>query len=223
MGRIHLGSILGTTITLDVSFLILIALFVMTDVEAVGMQRALLWAPVLLVSILFHELAHAAMIGIFGYGPSAIILQGIGGVTINERRARPWQDLFISAAGPASSFVLAWLVGLLFQSIPYANRDPFLIAFLPLLARANDWWGFFNLIPVAPLDGHGIVRNFLRMFLNERLAFIIAIWISIVVGSLLAVVALYFRQFFAAFLVLWYVRSSYLQWQIFRSFHRSDE
>jgi len=223
VGRIHLGSILGTTITLDVSFLILIALFVMTDVEAAGMQRALLWAPVLLVSILFHELAHAAMIGIFGYGPSAIILQGIGGVTINERRARPWQDLFISAAGPASSFVLAWLVALIFQSIPYTSRDPFLIAFLPLLARANVWWGFFNLIPVAPLDGYGIVRNFLRMFLNERLAFIIAIWISIVVGSLLAVVALYFRQFFAAFLVLWYVRSSYLQWQIFRSFHRSDE
>src|SRR5438067_6083590 len=33
MGRIHLGTIFGTSITLDFSFLILILFFVMTDVQ----------------------------------------------------------------------------------------------------------------------------------------------------------------------------------------------
>ena len=47
MGRIHLGSILGTTITLDVSFLILCALFVMMNLDTSGVQYALLWVPVL--------------------------------------------------------------------------------------------------------------------------------------------------------------------------------
>src|SRR5258706_12082209 len=113
MGRIRLGTIFGTSITLDFSFLILIVFFVMTDIQAAGMRYALLWVPVLLISILFHELAHAAMIAVLGFGSSAIILAGMGGATYNERRAKPWQDLLISAAGPASSFFLAWIVTLI--------------------------------------------------------------------------------------------------------------
>ncbi len=217
MGRIHLGSILGTTITLDFSFIILIVFFVLSDIQRTGMRYALLWAPVIFVSILFHELAHAAMIGILGFGPSHIVLEGIGGVTINERRPRPWQDLLISAAGPAASFLLAWAISLILGRVPLATRDPFLLALLPLMARANMWWGIFNLMPVMPLDGSGIVRNFLRLFLKERLAFLIAIWTSMIVGVLLAVVGLLIRQIFLSLLMLWYVRSSYLQWQMYRS------
>ncbi|HYS53942.1 MAG TPA: hypothetical protein VER58_09310 [Thermoanaerobaculia bacterium] len=223
MGRIHLGSILGTTITLDVSFLILCALFVMMNMDTSGVQYALLWVPVLFISILFHELAHAATIGIFGFGPSQILLQGVGGVTINERRARPWQDLFISAAGPASSVLLAWIVGWFMYRAPWGHKDPFLSALLPLLRIANIYWAIFNLMPVAPLDGHGMVRNFLRMFLNERLAFVIAIWISMIVGSLLAIAGLALRQFFLVVLLLWYVRASYMQWQFFRSIDRTND
>ncbi|PYQ50511.1 MAG: hypothetical protein DMF59_10570 [Acidobacteria bacterium] len=205
MGRIHLGSILGTTITLDVSFLILCALFVMMNLDTSGVQYALLW-----------------VLGIFGFGPSQILLQGVGGVTINERRARPWQDLFISAAGPASSILLAWGVAWI-RGMPFGHRDPFLVALLPLLQIANIYWAIFNLMPVAPLDGHGMVRNFLRMFLNERLAFVIAIWISIIVGSLLALLSLALRQFFLLVLLLWYVRASYMQWQFFRSIDRTND
>jgi stage IV sporulation protein FB len=223
VGRIHLGSILGTTITLDFSFLIVIALFVMSDIEVVGWRYALLWVPVVFISILIHELAHAATIGSFGYGPSHILLQGIGGVTVNERRSKPWHDVFISAAGPLSSFLLAWGVGMLMLRVPIASRDPFLAALLPLLRIANIYWAFFNLVPVAPLDGYGVVRNLLRIFLDERLAFTIAIWISIIVGSALAIVGLIFRQYFVALLVLWYVRGSYLQWQFFRSIDHTND
>src|SRR5436305_7208842 len=119
MGRIHLGTIFGTTIALDFSFLILIAFFVLSSADAYGMPGALLWVPVILVSILFHEFAHAAMIGILGHGSSEIVLEGIGGVTINQRQSRPWQDMLISAAGPAASFLLAWLVFLLERNVAY--------------------------------------------------------------------------------------------------------
>ncbi|HEY8131243.1 MAG TPA: M50 family metallopeptidase [Thermoanaerobaculia bacterium] len=223
MGKIHLGSILGTTITLDFSFIILVAFWVMSYIQAAGVQFALLWIPVLFISVLFHELAHAATIGLFGFGPSQIMLQGIGGVTINERRARPWQDLFISAAGPLSSFLLAFLVRLAMLNIPYLSRDRFFLSFLPLLAQANILWGFFNLLPVAPLDGYGILRNFLRMILSERVAFLIAIFTSMIVGGLLVVISVYLKQPFMALLLLWFVRSSYLQWQFFRSYNRTDQ
>lgn len=222
MGRIHLGTIFGTTITLDFSFLILIVFFVMTDIQAAGMRYALLWIPVLLISILFHELAHAATIGALGFGSSAIILAGMGGATYNERRARPWQDLLISAAGPLSSFLLAWLITLLIANVPAASGDPFLVALLPLLARANWWWGIFNLLPIGPLDGNGILRNFFRLFLQERPAFIISIWISILVGAGIFVLSLLARQIFIAILVAWYVWTSWTQWQFFRSHNRTD-
>ena len=223
MGRIHLGTILGTTITLDFSFIILIVFFVLSDIERAGIRNALLWAPVLLISILVHELAHAAMIGLLGFGPSQILLQGIGGVTVNERRARPWQDLLISAAGPISSFLLASGLYVVFISVGFVRQDPFLMALLPLLLRANLWWGVFNLMPVVPLDGAGVVRNFLRLFLNERTAFVISIWISIITGTLLAIAGLVTRWIFLSLLMLWYVRSSYLQWQFFRSYNRTDD
>jgi stage IV sporulation protein FB len=222
MGRIHLGTIFGTTITLDFSFLILILFFVMTDIQQSGMRYALLWIPVLLISILWHELAHAAMIGALGFGSSSIILEGIGGATYNERRARPWQDLLISAAGPASSFLLAWIITLIAANLPAAGRDPFLIALLPLMARANFWWGIFNLLPIGPLDGNGILRNFFRLFLRERPAFIISIWISIVVGVSICILTLLNRMFFVALLVAWYVCSSWTQWRFFRSHNRTD-
>jgi Zn-dependent protease len=222
MGRIHLGTIFGTTIALDFSFLILIVFFVMTDIQQAGMRYALLWIPVLLISILVHELAHAAMIGALGFGSSSIILAGMGGATYNERRARPWQDLLISAAGPASSFLLAWIVTLIEANVAVASRDPFLIALLPLLAQANLWWGIFNLLPIGPLDGNGILRNFFRLFLAERPAFIISIWISMLVGLAVFILSLISRQIFIALLVAWYVRMSWMQWEFFRSHNRTD-
>ncbi len=223
MGRIHLGTIRGTTLSLDFSFLILIAFFVFPEVQSMGMQHALLWAPVLLISILIHELAHAGMIGALGFGPSEVVLGGIGGATYNQRQARPWQDLLISAAGPASSFALAWLIGLAASTIPFASRDPFFRALLPLLIRANLWWGVFNLIPVGPLDGFSVILNFLRLFLRERLAFPIAIWTSMIVGVVLAVLSLATRWIFLSLLMFWYVHSSWTRWQFYRQTNRTDE
>ena len=66
---IHLGSIGGTSIDIDISFLIVAALWVMNDYQhSQDMKVALLWVPVLFLSVLIHELAHAAMFGAFGYG-----------------------------------------------------------------------------------------------------------------------------------------------------------
>jgi stage IV sporulation protein FB len=224
VGKIHLGAILGTTIELDFSFIILLVFWVMSDIQgAGGVKYALLWVPVILIGVLFHELAHASVIGAFGFGPSRIILQGIGGVTINERRARPWQDLLISAAGPASSFLLAVLITLLRINVPRTQTDPFFAAFLPLLVEANLLWGFFNLLPVAPLDGYAMLRHFLRIVASERTAFVVSIWTSMIVGGSLVVVSVLLRQPFIALLLLWYIRSSYLQWQFFRSYNRTDE
>ena len=223
MGKIHLGTILGTTITLDFTFLIVTALFIVTDIQRYGIRNALLWAPVIFISILFHELAHAAAIAAFGYGSSQIVLEGMGGVTINERKARPWQNMVISAAGPVSSFLLAWIVWQVITNVGVARRDPFLIAFLPFLLEMNVLWGKFNLLPVFPLDGSGVLRNLLMMFLSDRIAFVIAVWVSMIAGVAVALYALFIKWIFLTVLMMWYVRNSYIQWTFYRAYRRPDE
>ena len=214
---IHLGSIGRTSIDIDLSFLIIMGLFVATFYNReMGLKYALLWAPVLFLSVLLHELAHAGAIGAFGYGASQIILGGMGGVTINQRRARPWQDMIICAAGPASSFVIAWLTTLVMVNAPIAGHDPMLIAFLPMMQKANVWWGVFNLIPVNPMDGGHIVRNFLRMFLKERAAFAVAVWIAIIVGAAIVALGIYIGFYLLALLIAWYVFINIQQWRQFR-------
>ena len=214
---IHLGSIGGTTIRVDLSFLILMALFMANGYDpSRGIEYVLLWIPVLFISVLFHELAHAAMIAIFGYGASEIVLGGIGGVTINERRAKPWQDMLISLAGPLSSFALAYLFAFIFRNVEFARRDPMLFNLIPMLVRMNIWWAFLNILPVSPLDGGHALRNFFRTFLSEKIAFVIAVWIGIVVGVGVAVYAGANNQIFLAILIGWFAFTNFQQWQYFR-------
>ncbi|HEV8434709.1 MAG TPA: site-2 protease family protein [Thermoanaerobaculia bacterium] len=211
---IHLGSIRKTSIDVDFSFLILAGFFVFSFYDQKqGIQYALLWVPVLFLSVLLHELAHAGMIGLFGYGASQVMLAGLGGVTLNKRVAKPWHDMVISAAGPAASFVMAFGAWILTKRV----HDPMLVAFLPLMATANFAWGIFNLIPVSPLDGGGIVRNFFRIFLRERTAFVTAIWIGFIAGLLVIAVGVWVKFWMMSFLVAWYLWMNWQQWQYFRT------
>jgi Zn-dependent protease len=214
---IRLGSIGRTTIHVDFSFLILIVFFVaMNYDQQAGIQYALIWIPVLFVSVLVHELAHAALIALFGFGSSQIVLGGMGGVTINQRRARPWQDMLISVAGPFSSFGLMWLSAWIYYNVAVAHTDAMLAALLPRMFLANKFWGLFNLIPVPPLDGGHAVRDLFRTFLSERTAFVISIWIAIVGGGAIAVYILTQGQIFIAIFVAWFVYVAFQQWQHFK-------
>jgi Zn-dependent protease len=137
-------------------------------------------------------------------------------VTVNQRRARPWQDLLISLSGPAASFGLMFLSNWVANHTLIAQTDRMLAVLLPAMTWANLWWGIFNLIPVPPLDGGHATREFFRIFLTERNAFIVSIWIAIVCGSGTAVVAFLTRNFFIAFYIAWFVYLAFQQWQYFR-------
>jgi Zn-dependent protease len=214
---LHLGSIRGTSIDVDFNFVFLVLFFVVMNYDAsIGVQYALIWIPILFVSVLIHELAHAAMIGVFGFGASHVVLTGMGGVTINKRRARPWQDMLISVAGPAASFGLYFLAMAISNNFEVARTDRMLAALMPRLAIANVFWGIFNLIPVPPLDGGHATREFFRIFLTERTAFVISIWIAIVGGGLVAITALVLRQFFIGLYIAWFVYMAFQQWQYFK-------
>jgi Zn-dependent protease len=214
---LHLGSVGKTSIDIDFSFFILLGFFVIFNYDPKqGIEYALIWIPILFLSVLIHELAHAAMIALLGFGSSHIVLGGMGGVTVNQRRARPWQDLLISLAGPFSSFGLMFLCIWIGRNVAAVQTDRMLAALLPYMTLANGWWGIFNLIPVPPLDGGHATREFFRMFLSERNAFVIAIWIAIIGGGGVAILAFVNRYFFIAFYIAWFVYLAFQQWQYFR-------
>ncbi len=215
---LHLGSIRGTSIDVDFNFVFLVLFFVVMNYNpAQGVHYALLWIPILFLSVLIHELAHAAMIGVFGFGSSQILLTGMGGVTMNQRRARPWQDMFISLAGPLSSFGVCALAYWALGHVSVVQTDRMLVELVPRMVQANLFWGIFNLIPVPPLDGGHATRDFFRTFLTERTAFIIAIWIAIIVGGLVVVAAIKTGQFFVGIYIALFVYRAFGQWQHFRS------
>jgi Zn-dependent protease len=213
---LHLGSIGKTSIDVDFSFIILVGLFTVLNYNPnQGVHFALLWIPIVFFSVLIHELAHAAAIAAQGFGASQIILGGMGGVTINQRRAKPWQDFIISVAGPLSSFVLMFIAQWA-QSTGPGQTDKMLVAMLPRLEWACWAWGWFNLIPVPPLDGGHATREFFRTFLSERTAFVISIWIAIIIGGAVAVFFFTNRAFFVALYIAWFVYLAFQQWQYFR-------
>jgi len=212
---LHLGSVGGTSIDIDFTFFLLIFLFAVQDYDQ-GLARALVWAPVIFISILFHEFAHAGTIALFGFGSSHIVLGGMGGVTINERRAKPWQDMLISAVGPFSSFVLALLCRQIYYNVPAGHTDPMLRVFLPLMVWVGVWWGIFNLLPVPPLDGGKALRNLLRTFLRENLAFTISIWIAFIVGALAIIYGIISKDYFIALIFGWFTFNNFQQWDEYR-------
>lgn len=215
---LHLGSIGKTSIDVDFSFFILIGLFVILNYnQKLGVEYALIWIPILFLSVLFHEFAHAAAIALFGFGASQIILGGMGGHTANEnmRNARPWQDVVISVAGPVSNFVLALGCDLL-SDTRIGGTDKMLVVLLPTMGAASIWWGLLNLIPVPPLDGGHATRSFFRMFATDRTSFVISTWIAIVIGGVIAIWGFSQGQFFLAFFLVMMLYAVWQRWQYFR-------
>lgn len=220
---LRLGSIAGTPIFVEPSFFMLCAFFVLIDLQRGDpIQFALLWIPTLFLSVLVHEAAHALTIGALGFGSSVVALGGFGGVTMNERRARPWQDLLISLAGPLASFIFAFLLGLLWANVAFVRQDAMLQHLVPLMRWANIAWGIFNLLPIYPLDGGSVFRNFLRFFSSERTSFVVSVWVSIVVAVGLAILALAFRSFFAAVICAMLAFQNWQRWSAFKELGHGD-
>jgi Zn-dependent protease len=216
---LHLGSIGKTSIDVDFSFFILVGLFVILNYDAQrGIEYALIWIPILFLSVLFHEFAHAAAIALFGFGASHIVLGGMGGHTANEnmRNARPWQDVVISVAGPVSNFLLAVACTYLYRNTAIGGTDKMLIVLLPTMAAASIWWGLLNLIPVPPLDGGHATRSFFKMFLTDRTSFVLSTWIALVIGGVIAIWGFTQGQFFLAFFLVMMLYAVWQRWQYFR-------
>ena len=146
---------------------------------------------VVLVSLLFvcvvlHELGHALVARRFGIPTRDITLLPIGGVAQLARSPEdPRQELWIAAAGPAVSAVLATLLfgaTALVLALPGVDgaptaealrtqlTQPSLPTLLAWLAGANATMALFNLLPALPMDGGRIFRAALSLRMGPERA-----------------------------------------------------
>jgi Zn-dependent protease len=173
--RWRLFRLLGISINLDASWLIILALLSWTLVnlfrEAVpGLSVAAYWcmglAAVLafFTCIVLHELGHALVARRVGIPIRGITLFLFGGVAeMTDEPSSASSEFLMAVAGPAVSAVLAvifWLLSGLAEAAA-------VVFFLRYLAGINVAVLIFNLVPAFPLDGGRVLRSILWAVLKN--------------------------------------------------------
>ena len=210
-------NIRGTEIHVIPSFLILMVIFVIFSMErGEPWHYAVLWIPIIFVSVLFHEGGHAAAFGLLGLGPSHIVLGGFGGFTVNRSQRKVWQDIIVSLAGPLFSFLLAAIMYVLAGRVSFVRTDPMLSALVPLLVQANIVWGIFNLIPIFPMDGGQAVYGMVQYVAKPRTALLVSIWSSMILGGAFLALGLWLGQIFVAVIVGFLLFQNYQRLQMLK-------
>lgn len=112
--------------------------------------------------VTLNPLAHLDPIGTigifflgFGWGKPVMVQPA-------NFRNRRWDDVKVSAAGPAMNLFQALIFGILFRTLKTTGVEaPVALWIFETGIFANIGLMVFNLIPVGPLDGATVIRGFL--------------------------------------------------------------
>lgn len=174
-----------------------------------------LWALVLFVSILVHELGHALVARGFRLGPIQITIHGFGGLTTHRRSPSPGRSMLVTAAGPGAGLLLGGLALVLYLPLEFMGLTEgvspgspmgLLGSLLNMLLVVNIFWSLFNLLPMSPLDGGqlldaGLVLVGVKPALAHRAVAIISIAFAVLVAFAAYYTGIWFL-IFVSFLVL---------------------
>ncbi|HET9603336.1 MAG TPA: site-2 protease family protein [Gemmatimonadales bacterium] len=157
-----IARIAGTVVKVHVTFLLLLAVFLVAGGVAAVMMILAIFA-----CVLAHEFGHVAMARRFGVRTPDVILLPIGGLARLERMPEePRQELLIALAGPAVTLLLA---AIFYAVLRAGGAAPPLLPSLRVagdsllgdLYRINVLLLLFNLIPAFPMDGGRVLRAIL--------------------------------------------------------------
>ena len=185
--RFRLCEAFGIPVYVDISFAILLLLFIGSGESfTYGVTEALILA----LSIVLHEFGHSLTARLFGYRTNDITISLLGGcASLISLPRKAWQEFLTALAGPLVSFALAiaGFLALVFLQI----ENSWLHFALWYLMWLNVMLGGFNLLPGFPLDGGRIFRSVLRLFLSRPKATFVAMWVGRVFAILLGLSGLY--------------------------------
>lgn len=169
----------------------------------------LLWVVVVFIAVLVHELGHALLSARYGRFPG-IELRSMGGVTVSARNTMltHGQEILLSLSGPFAGFALGGVVFLLSRLLTLGTPG-WVQVFVNLMMWANIAWGVFNLLPILPLDGGNVMRH-LWLWLKNPYDERTPLKISIGVGVLAVIAALFLGMIWGAILAVWMTFNNYM-------------
>ncbi|MFH1361812.1 MAG: site-2 protease family protein [bacterium] len=179
-----------------------------------SLTSLLIGLPIILITITVHEFAHAKVADVLGdptprqagrltlnpishidpIGFIMLILVRFGWakpVPINPYNFRDPRKgtIYVSLAGPLSNFFFAWVVAIVYKTLPFDY--PLLNTILSYTIWINLALGVFNLIPIPPLDGSKILEGVLpyqyleSFYRMQQYSFLILIMIVMFGSSIL--------------------------------------
>ncbi len=197
-------SVAGIPVRVEPVFFVIATLFGLSYLEE-SASLVLVWVAVTFVSILVHELGHGLALKVFGH-PSTIVLHGLGGVTMSNRRLDKGRSVVVSVAGSLTALVVLWLPAQALDHSDWWDRqDLGLRGAVTFTAFANLWWSVANLLPIRPLDGGNVVTELFGAPVARRVTVVAA-----VAGGAWALSA---DQPYAAFFAFFLAWSSYQEIQ----------
>lgn len=171
--RFDLITVLGITLRVDSSWLVVAALFswLLASSFAIGyaeLSTATHWimglAGVLglFASVVLHEFGHAIMARQVGLSIRGITLFFFGGVAeMDSEPPSPVAEFLVALAGPAVSFLLAIGCFLTYGLLWGVAVSPAALGVVEYLGLINLALLIFNLVPAFPLDGGRVLRSVL--------------------------------------------------------------
>lgn len=158
------------------------------------------------IAVLIHEMAHAWVANKRGWRVSGIKIDLFTGSAQIDPNIHERDSIPVVAAGPISNLLLA-LIGFTSSFILISilgNSNVILNKFLTDFIVVNFFLFLFNMLPIFPMDGGRLVKDFLTLRLRSRLqAKKIAGWLSLITSATLLVYSiLYFNLILILFSAL---------------------
>lgn len=176
-GSIHLFRFAGIDLFLHWSWFLVAAY----EIRRNGTYSSITWNVLeylaLFLIVMLHEFGHALACRQVGGTANQIVLWPLGGVAYVNPPSRPGATLWSIAAGPLVNVALLpilWALGLLSQSLGWAQSMPDARALLHAIFTINLVLLIFNMLPIYPLDGGQILRALLWFVMGRARSLMVA-------------------------------------------------
>ncbi len=205
-------SIFGITVNIQPMFWLIMAMIggaipLLSKPTTAGLVNLIVFIGAGFLSILIHELGHALTMKRFRKAPE-IILHGMGGIMVSSGPAlKKSQNFWVIIMGPLAQFGIGSLALILLTKV---NIDIFPTPqsrmFIVYLMSISFFWSLLNLLPIYPLDGGLLLKNFLK---KTRLVHLI----SLITIGLLILICLKIGQIFSIIILLMLGSENYKAFQ----------
>jgi stage IV sporulation protein FB len=194
-------------------------IFIIGWLNTASILGTVIWAVVILISVLIHEYGHAITALIFGQ-EAEINLVGFGGLTKRQGpKISHWKEFLIVFNGPLAGFLLFILAFILLNVL--GGKKSILVYALNVAVNVNLFWTIINLLPVLPLDGGHLLRILLEGAFGVK-GLKISFFISIFLAVIVALYAFLMQQILIGALFFMLAFESYRAWADIKSMAPQD-